>query len=133
VKGLWAKVDAGESFDISKTPHFKRISEFGFVSGKSTHADRLETIRRVWETYRLEIDTHTADGIKVGLQHREQDVPLVCLETALPIKFEETLLEALGHKPACPAKFQGIEDRPQRVTVMPPDAERVKAFIEAHV
>lgn len=133
VKALWAKVEAGESFDLSGTEHFGRIADFGFVSGKSTHGDRLETIRRVWERYQVEIDTHTADGLKVGLQNRDRGVPLVCLETALPIKFEETILEALGRKPSCPAKFQGLEALPQHVTVMPPDVDRVKAFIEGHV
>jgi threonine synthase len=109
VKELWAKVEAGDSFDLSNTSHFARLPEFGFVSGKSTHGDRLETIRRVWERYGVEIDTHTADGIKVGLQNRERGVPLVCLETALPIKFEATILEALGRKPSCPAQFQGLK------------------------
>jgi threonine synthase len=132
VKELWARVEGGESFDLSPSGHFARISEFGFSSGKSLHRDRLETIRRVWERYGVEIDTHTADGIKVGLQNRERGIPLVCLETALPIKFEETMLEALGRKPACPAQFQGIEERPQHVTILPPDVHRVKAFIEAH-
>jgi threonine synthase len=132
VKELWTQVDAGRPFDLSKTPHFTRIADFGFVSGKSTHADRLETIRRVWERYGAEIDTHTADGIKVGLQHRERGVPLVCLETALPVKFEDTILEALGRKPSCPAKFQGLEHQPQHFTVLPPEVDRVKAFIEAH-
>ena len=60
-------------------------------------------------------------------------MPLVCLETALPIKFEATLLEALGRKPACPERFRGLEARPQHVTVLPEDAEQVKAFIRAHV
>ncbi len=132
VKALWAKVDAGQPFDLSTTPHFERLPEFGFVSGKSTHGDRLETIRRVWERYQVEIDTHTADGLKVGLQNRDRGVPLVCLETALPIKFEDTLVEALGRKPACPAQFQGLESLPQRVTVMPFDVARVKTFIEAN-
>ena len=132
VRELWAEVDAGRPFDLSQTPHFARLPEYGFVSGKSTHADRLETIRRVWERYGVEIDTHTADGVKVGLQNRDRGVPLVCLETALPIKFEDTLVEALGRKPACPARFQGLEALPQRVTVLPPDTDRVKAFIEAH-
>jgi len=132
VRALWAEVEAGRAFDLSGTAHFARLAEFGFVSGSSSHADRLATIRRVWEGSGTEIDPHTADGIKVGLRFREPGVPLVCLETALPIKFEETILEALGRKPACPEAFRGIEDRPQRVVVMPPDVEQVKAFIEAH-
>jgi threonine synthase len=130
VRDLWAKVEAGGAFDLSGTPHFARIPEFGFVSGRSTHADRLATIRRVWRDHGVEIDPHTADGIKVGMEFREPGVPLVCLETALPIKFEETILEALGRKPACPEAFRGIEARPQRMTVMAPDVAKVKAFIE---
>ena len=132
VRGLWASVEAGSGFDLSGTPHFARIPDFGFVSGSSSHADRLETIRRVDRQYGLEIDPHTADGLKVGLSFREPGVPLVCLETALPIKFEETLLEALGRKPVCPEAHRGLEGLPQRVTVLPADVNQVKAFIEAH-
>jgi len=132
VRELWGQVEAGRGFDLSGTLHFARIADFGFVSGKSTHGDRLETIRRVWERYGVEVDTHTADGIKVGLQHRERGVPLVCLETALPIKFEETIQEALGRKPACPERFRELGSLPQHVTVLPPETARVKAFIEAH-
>jgi threonine synthase len=132
VRALWAEVEAGRAFDLSGTAPFARLEAFGFVSGSSSHADRLATIRRVWEGSGTEIDPHTADGIKVGLRVRAPGVPLVCLETALPIKFEETILEALGRKPACPEAFRGIEGRPQRVVVMAPEVDRVKAFIEAH-
>jgi threonine synthase len=133
VRALWAQVEAGGSFDLAGTPYFARIPEFGFVSGSSSHADRIATIRRVWQAHGVEIDPHTADGVKVGLAFQEPGVPLVCLETALPIKFEATLLEALGRKPACPERFRGLEARPQHVTVLPEDAEQVKAFIRAHV
>jgi threonine synthase len=132
VRGLWAKVEAGGAFDLSGSPWFAGIAGTGFVSGSSSHADRLATIRRVWEAYGVEIDPHTADGVKVGLEHREPGVPLVCLETALPIKFEATIQQALGRKPGCPERFRGLEELPQRVRVMPPDALQVKSFIEAH-
>ena len=132
VRGLWARVEAGEAFDLSGTPWLAGIAGTGFVSGRSTHADRLATIRRVWEDHGVEIDPHTADGVKVGLEHREPGVPLVCLETALPIKFEATIQEALGRAPGCPERFRGLEALPQRVVVMPPDANQVKSFIEAH-
>jgi threonine synthase len=130
VRALWAEVEAGRAFDLTGTAPFARLEEFGFVSGSSSHADRIATIRRVWQDSATEIDPHTADGVKVGLAFREPGVPLVCLETALPIKFEETILEALGRKPACPEAFRGIEARPQRMTVMAPDVAKVKAFIE---
>ena len=132
VRELWGQVEAGGAFDLSGTPHFARIADFGFVSGRSTHADRVATIRRVWADAGLEIDPHTADGIKVGLEFREPGVPMVCLETALPIKFEATLVEALGRKPSCPERFRDLEQRPQRVKVLPAQVDLVKSFIEEH-
>jgi len=79
--------------------------------------------------YQTEIDTHTADGMKVGLAHREPGVPLICLETALPAKFEASMIEALGRKPARPPQYEGIEALPQRFEVIDVDAESVKRLI----
>jgi threonine synthase len=75
------------------------------------------------------IDTHTADGVKVAREHLQAGVPMIVLETALPIKFAETIVEALGQQPERPAKFEGIEALPKRVVVMPADVAQVKAFI----
>ena len=114
-------------FDLSLVPRP------GFVSGKSTHADRLATIRGIHAKYGVTIDPHTADGVKVGLEQREQGVPLICLETALPAKFSETIREALDLEPARPRGFEGLESRPQRFEVVAADAEAVKRYIAAHV
>ena len=132
VRELWSKVDAGGAFDLARTNHFARIADYGFVSGSSCNADRLATIRRVWDRYGVMIDTHTADGIKVGLEHGSPAVPLICLETALPIKFEETIREALQREPERPAGMTGIEDLPQRFAVMAVDAQAVKDYIATH-
>ncbi|MBL8488255.1 MAG: threonine synthase [Rhodocyclaceae bacterium] len=133
VRELWAKVDAGGSFDLNGTPYRERMAGFGFVSGRSTHADRLATIRDVWERHGTMIDTHTADGVKVAREHREPGLPMVVLETAQPVKFSETIREALGRDPVRPKDFDGIEDLPQRVEVMDADTEAVKRFIVARV
>ena len=111
---------------------FARIAEFGFQSGKSTHADRVATIRATWEQHRTMIDTHTADGVKVAAEKAEPGVPMIVLETALPAKFAETIREALGREPERPAGLEGIEALPKRFTVMPPDVAQVKAFIAGH-
>ena len=100
-----------------------------WASGKSTHADRLATIRNVYEQHGVMIDTHTADGVKVAREHAQPATPMIVLETALPIKFAVTIREALGREPERPAKFEGIEHLPRRVRVMPTDAEQVKALI----
>lgn len=120
-------------FDLSADPLFAQAaSRYGFVSGKSTHTNRLATIRDTWERFGQMIDTHTADGVKVAREHIRDNVPMVVLETALPIKFAATLVEALGREPERPAKFEGIEALPKRVQVMPADVAQVKAYIAAH-
>ncbi|SDM53999.1 threonine synthase [Oryzisolibacter propanilivorax] len=122
-------------FDLSADARFAEVpARFGFASGKSTHADRLATIRDTWERFGTMIDTHTADGVKVAREQRGGDagVPMVVLETALPIKFEATIVEALGRPPERPPKFDGIEQLPKRFSVLPADAEQVKAYIAAH-
>ena len=111
---------------------FARIQAFGFESGKSTHADRLATIRQVWQAHGAMIDTHTADGVKVAAEHLRPGVPMIVLETALPAKFAQTLREALGRDPQRPAGLEHLEDLPKRYTVMPPDVEQVKAFVRQH-
>ena len=119
-------------FDLGANPLFAQAAaRYGFESGKSTHADRLATIRDTWQRFGQMIDTHTADGVKVAREHRGAE-PMVVLETALPIKFAATIEEALGRAPERPARFKGIEALPKRVQVMPADAQQVKAYIAAH-
>ena len=107
-------------------------AKFGFVSGKSTHADRLETIRDTYQRFGVMIDTHTADGLKVARRHVHPGVPMIVLETALPIKFASTIVEALGREPERPAKFEGIEKLPRRVTLLPARTKAIQDFIAAH-
>ncbi len=116
-----------------KPDEHARIAEFGFVSGRSTHADRLATIRDTWQRSKLMIDTHTADGLKVARRHRRPGVPMLVLETALPAKFAAAIREALGREPERPPGFEGIENLPKRFSVLPADAVAVKRYIEAHV
>jgi threonine synthase len=129
VASLWRQLDRDGVFDLGATPHFSRIAEFGFVSGSSCHADRLQTIRAVHQQYNQIIDTHTADGVKVGLEYREAGVPLICLETALPAKFAATISEALGREPEVPYGLAGLEGLPQRFCVLDADAGAVKDLI----
>ena len=120
-------------FDLGQEPAFaKTAQQYGFASGKSTHADRLATIRDVYEKYAVMIDTHTADGVKVARQHLQPGVPTIVLETALPIKFATTIEEALGRTPDRPVKFEGIEQLPRRFSVLPADATAVKTYITGH-
>ena len=131
LKGLWDRLDREGAIDLSGTAYFRQVAGTGFVSGSSTHADRVATIRGMWEKYGVMIDTHTADGVKVGLERREKGVPLVCLQTAQAAKFAGVVREAIGREPERPKGFENLEKLPQRVEVMDADARAVKAFIAA--
>ena len=131
VRELMRKVEHENGFALGNCEYWNRLPAFGFVSGRSSHAERMQTIRMAWEKFQVEIDTHTADGLKVALEHHDGSTPIICIETALPAKFEASMVEALGRKPARPAQLDGIEALPQRVEVMDTDAEAVKARIAA--
>ena len=128
-----AELQQSGRFDLSADPAFgKAATTFGFESGKSTHADRLNTIRTTFERFGVLIDTHTADALKVAGEHLQAGVPMIVLETALPIKFAATIVEALGREPDRPPQFEGIEDLPKRVTRMAADPAAIKAYIAQH-
>jgi threonine synthase len=126
-----AELDRSGAFTIT-AQEFARIADYGFVSGSSAHADRLATIRDTHERFGTVIDTHTADGLKVAREHLRPGAATIVLETALPAKFAQTIVEAIGREPDRPPAMMGIEQLPKRFEVMPADAAQVKAFIAAH-
>jgi threonine synthase len=137
VRDLFHKVETQGGFDLSGKPgsdgdEFKLVSAYGFKSGRSTHEDRVQTIRAVEKEYGIVIDTHTADGIKVAKENLEEGVTMIVLETALAAKFNETILEALGKDAERPAGFENIEALPQRFVVMPADVEKMKFYIASN-
>ncbi|MBZ4200626.1 MAG: threonine synthase [Methylotenera sp.] len=127
VRELWASVDQGGAFDINA--FLPKVADYGFISGSSNHQERMRTIREVYKKYAVTIDTHTADGLKVALEKRDASVPMLVLETALPAKFEDAIVEALGAVPERPSALQGIEVLPQRFDVMDFDVAAIKQYI----
>lgn len=137
VNALFNQIESKGYFDLSGKAgsdgdEFLKVKKFGFESGKSTHEDRIQTIRFVKKEYDIVIDTHTADGVKVAREHQEAGIPMIVLETALAAKFNETIQEALGIDAVRPAGFENIEKLPQRFVVMPVEAEKIKQYIADH-
>lgn len=133
VSQLFGDVKTGKGFELSE--HLTDIQDkFGFVAGKSTHADRLTTIKEMYAKADRLIDPHTADGVKVALELQKAGERIVVAETALPIKFEETMTEALGQVTLPrPIHTVGLEDKPQFVTVLANRSELVAKEIERFV
>jgi threonine synthase len=118
------------SFDLSGDPAWPEVANrYGFVSGKSTDQQRLETIREVFEQSGQLIDPHTANGVRTGRAHAQPGVPMIVLETAQPVKFAATIEQATGRLPQRPAGYEGLEERPQHVRVLPADVAQIKRLI----
>ncbi|MFD5599996.1 threonine synthase [Leucobacter sp. NPDC058333] len=126
----WRELDDTGRIDLTaELPRFE--AEFGLQSGTSTHADRVATIRSVFEGSGRLIDPHTADGVKVAREHLEPGVPMLVLETAKPEKFPEIVFEATGEQLGMPEHLAGLLELPQRVTEMADDAAQLRTFIAA--
>lgn len=128
------KVKTG-GFSLANDPAFPAAAKtYGFLSGRSTHADRVETIRDCHKRLGVLVDPHTADGIHVARELRGKvETPIVCLETALPVKFSETIIEATGSEPDMPERFKDIMNAPRRVKDLPNDVATVKEFIHNNI
>lgn len=125
------KVPAG-GFAVTAEELERARTEFGFCSARSTHADRLATIADYQSRLGYLADPHTADGLKAAEVARAEEgigSPIIVLETALPVKFAETIEEAIGTAPEVPARFAGILEAERRVTDLPNDVVAVKDFI----
>ncbi|MFB2539684.1 MULTISPECIES: threonine synthase [unclassified Acinetobacter] len=130
---LWTDVNSGKGFDLADLLGDVQ-QKYGFTSGKSTHADRLATIKAVYESDNDLLDPHTADGVKVARDVRKDGEVIVCAETALPAKFAETITEAVGQITIPrPAHTQNIESLEQKVVVFANDAKLVRGLIEQNV
>ncbi len=130
VEALWKQLGTQGFFDLSSLSG--DFEKFGFAWGTSSHADRIDTIRAVHAATGVVIDPHTADGVKIARQFVEPGVPMLVLETALPVKFGETIEEALGQPAPRPEGLADLESLPQRVTVLDADVDAVKQFVATH-
>lgn len=126
---MWTSVESGEGFELDEET-FKLMNEkYGLSSARSTHQDRIEMIQQIHKQYGLEIDTHTADGVKTGLSSREKGIKMVVMETALAAKFEDSIVEALGQKPYRPPHLHNIEDLDQKSVVLAANTDVLKKYI----
>ena len=135
VKALFKDaVEQTGEFHVS-AEEFAKVAQYGFVSGCSKHSDRLKTIKDTFDRFGIMIDTHTADGLKVAREHVKPGVTMLVLETALPAKFADTIVEATGRQPERPhwiAGLDGLESLPKRFTVMPKLTQAVKDYVVQH-
>jgi threonine synthase len=128
-----AEFETTKSVDLSHL-YPKLRDDLGFISGRSTHNERRDVIKSVYSQFNYIIDPHTASAVKVAQDYHDQSkIPMICMETAKPTKFESAVKEAIGFIPNRPKGFNGLEDREQRFYEIDASVEALKAFIKENI
>jgi|SaaInlStandDraft_1057018.scaffolds.fasta_scaffold24880_1 threonine synthase len=115
------------SFSVEETvlQKFRSI----FKAGRASDEDCLNTIRDFKLKHNYTIDPHTAIGIHVADQ-LQYSSDILCLSTAHPGKFQEAVEKATGEALDLPDSLESLKGLPTRKTLLPPDIEAVRSFIE---
>ncbi|MEE4302004.1 MAG: threonine synthase [Pseudomonadales bacterium] len=101
------------------------------VARASNTRETLATIREFWEAHEYLLDPHTAVGVAVGRALRT-DAPLICLATAHPAKFPESVEKAVGEDVARHPRVEALRGLPARSVEIEADERAIKDFIVRH-
>jgi len=82
----------------------KRVQE-DFLARSVSDEETLQCIAEFYKRYGYFLDPHTAVGVKAGLSFRD-GYPMVCLATAHPAKFPETVSKAIGQSFKLPEEVE---------------------------
>ena len=103
-----------------------------FTADRADEEEVAATMRAVRRETGNFVDPHTAVGIAVAEKEtRDPAVPMVVLATAHPAKFPDAVEAACGERPQLPEWLSDLNQRPERVTVLPVDQSAVEHFVLA--
>ncbi len=124
---------AMDSFRRSGCLHFS-VEEMDqvaadFASAYITDEQTIATISQFYAETQYVLDPHTAVGIAVGKKIGTPGIPLVCLATAHPAKFGETVEAAIQLTPELPAAFADLKMRERRVAILKAETEIIKKYV----
>lgn len=103
-----------------------------FAAKAVTEAEVSETIASFYKEHNYVLDPHTAVGVNCGLAFQRQGVPMVCLATAHPAKFNQAVHDALGKEVEVPEPLRGIMEKESRCEIMDSDRNLIQDFLKAH-
>jgi threonine synthase len=104
-----------------------------FCSVSVNQAATLQTIREFYADTGYLLDPHTAVGVIAALELLPPDSARICLATAHPAKFSETVEKSLGFKVEAPQSVKELYGKPTRCEIMDADPDKVRKFIIEHI
>ncbi|HXE98488.1 MAG TPA: threonine synthase [Dongiaceae bacterium] len=118
---------------ISFSPDEMAIVRQDFCSASINQGATLQTIRDFHADTGYLLDPHTAVGVKAALDQLPPDSARICLATAHPAKFSETVEQSLGFQAPVPESVRELYGKPTRCEIMDADINKVREFIVAHI
>ena len=118
-------------FAETGTATVARPGDDEFLATAVSVEDTAATIKRVYEQWDYVVDPHTAVGMAAAERFAVSGTK-VCLATAHPAKFPETVDAAVGAHRATHERLQGLADKPSRSATIDATVEAVADYIKAH-
>lgn len=103
-----------------------------FAAAAASEEQVRKTIASFYQEYNYLLDPHTAVGVFAAQQKRQANIPVICLATAHPAKFPDTVINATGVAPEQPAAIHGIMERETRCHTLPAEKYPVKEYLKAN-
>lgn len=120
-----------ENGSLDLSDHCDQIKrDFGAVA--VTENQVSATIHEFESKYGYLLDPHTAIGVFAGLQNQQKNIPMICLATAHPAKFGDTVKAATGVEPELPEAIHDILTKESRCELMPADRKKIQEYLKSH-
>jgi threonine synthase len=128
-----AFVELRETGRISFSAEEMRRVRAEFCSASVDQARTLETINSFYRETGYLLDPHSAVGVCAARELLPAETARVCLATAHPAKFGESVEKATGSQAPVPSAIAALAGMPTRCDQMDADLDKVRAFIVARV
>ena len=135
VRGWMKQLHEAGSFTIPESLIKKMRGVF--AAERASILQIQETIEAVWTATKIEIDPHTAVGVRVDRELRDPlpgrsdypDHPRVILATAHPAKFPDIRLDAPPRNNPADKGIKDILNQPERLHELPASKQELEAFL----
>ena len=109
------------------------IRDRHYSSGMATEVETSDTIKTILTRSAQLLCPHTAIGVKVADDLRDNKVPMVTLATAHPAKFPAAVKNASEVNPKLPNRMSDLFDRPERISKVDNDLVQLKNLIRDRI
>ncbi|MBU2705707.1 threonine synthase [Zooshikella marina] len=101
-----------------------------FDSCSVTDEETCQTIGDAYRNCQYKLDPHSAIGVRAAMTcQRDQQIPMITLATAHPVKFPEAVVRAGLSSPELPDSMADLYEREERYTVIENELAVVQSYV----